>query len=210
MSRSTTRIGRVVRTARSAAVAAAILLTAPLITQTAASAGGIEPASPQPKASQLKPGLAVYYSFNYVRAIKWMHYYTRKNKGQPGPPLPQLNYKTGIGNVLTSTRADGVLATIEGFIKLAKPGPYIFKVNANDGVRVILAGRRILDDPKWHSLGDQMTAPVTVQVAKPGWYKLKVLYFERKGTSTLELYWQPPGAGSASIVPAGVFAHQAK
>ncbi len=210
MSYSRNLIGCVFRTASAAAVAAVIVLTAPLITQTPASAGEIEPASPQPKASQLKPGLAVYYSFNYVRAIKWMLYYTRDNKGQPGTPLPQINYKTGIGNVLTSNRADGVLATIEGFIKLDKPGPYIFKINANDGVRVLLAGKRILDDPKWHSLGDAMTAPVTVQIKKPGWYKLKVLYFERKGTSTLQLYWQPPGAGAASIVPAGVLAHQTK
>lgn len=207
MSRSRSRIGRVTRIA---VVAAAIVLAAPLVNHTAASAGEVEPASPQPKASQLKPGLAVYYSFNYVRKIKWMLYYTRGNPGKPGPPLPQLNYKTGIGNVLTSSRADGVMATIEGFIKLAKPGAYIFKINANDGVRVILAGKRILDDPDWHAGGDAMTAPVTVQITKPGWYKLKVLYFERKGTSTLQLYWQPPGAGSAAMVPADVFAHLAK
>ncbi len=199
----------ILRIVRTATAAAAILLAASLAAQTA-SAGEVEPASPQPKASELKPGLAVYYSFNFVRAIKWMLYYTKKNKGKPGPPLPQINYKTGIGNVLTSNRAEGVMATIEGYIKLAKPGAYIFKINANDGVRVILAGKRILDDPKWHSYGDTMTEPVTVQIKKPGWYQLKILYFERRGTSTLQLYWQPPGAGAASIVPAGVFARLAK
>lgn len=204
MPRSISRIARV------AMLAAVVLLTAPLLTQSPATAGEFGPASPQPKAKQLKPGLAVHYAYNLVRAIKWMLYYTRDDKGEPGPPLPQINYKTGIGNVLTSKRADGVMATIEGYIKLAKPGAYVFKINANDGVRVILAGKRILDDPKWHSFGDTMTAPVTVQVKKPGWYKLKVLYFERRGTSTLQLYWQPPGAGTAVIVPANVFAHKAK
>jgi PA14 domain len=191
------------------ATATVILLAASLATQPA-SAGAVEPASPQPKASQLKPGLAVYYSFNFVRAIKWMLYYTKDNKGEPGAPLPQLDYKTGIGNVLTSDRDDGVMATIEGFIKLAKPGAYVFKVNVNDGVRVTLGDKRILNDPKWDVLGDRMTAPVTVQIKKPGWYKLKVLYFERKGTSTLQFYWQPPGAGTAVIVPASVFARLAK
>lgn len=202
-------IGRIARIARAAAISAAIVLTASIATQTAA-AGEVDPASPQPKASQLKPGLAVFYSFNFVRAIKWMLYYTRDKKGEPGAPLPQLNYKTGIGNVLSSDRADGVMATIEGYIKLAKPGPYIFKANLNDGLRVTIGGKRILNDPKWDVLGDRMTPPVTVQIKKPGWYKLKVLYFERKGTSTLQLFWQPPGAGSASIVPAEVFAHLAK
>lgn len=196
------------RIASVAVVAGFVLMTAPPAVRSAAAE--IELASPQPEASRLKPGLAVYYAFDYVRAIKRMLSHTRENKGEPGPPLPRLDYKTGIGNVLTSSRADGVMATIEGYIKLAKPGAYVFKVNANDGVRVILAGKRILDDPDWHAGGDTMTAPVTVRITKPGWYTLKVLYFERKGTSTLQLYWRPPGAGSASIVPAGVFAHQAK
>ncbi|MHA1537032.1 MAG: PA14 domain-containing protein [Alphaproteobacteria bacterium] len=207
MTNSKTHPGSKARSLLAAAVAAVVFAVVPLASP---SAGEIAPASPQPKASQLKPGLAVYYEFNYVRKIKWMLYYTRDNPGKPGPPLPQINYSTGIGNVLTSGRADGVMATIVGYIKLAKPGAYMFKVNANDGVRVFLAGKRILDDPDWHPAGDTMTAPVSVQVAKPGWYKLKVLYFERKGTSTLQLYWQPPGAGGAGIVPAGVFAHTAK
>jgi len=207
MSRSRIRLGFIARTAMAMALAAVVYVSTPLA---ASFAGEIGPASPQPKAKQLKPGLAVYYEFNYVRAIKWMLYYTRDNKGKPGAPLPQLNYNSGIGNVLTSGRADGVMATIEGYIKLAKPGAYIFKANANDGVRVMLGGKRILNDPKWHSLGDQMTAPIKVQITKPGWYSLKVLYFERKGTSTLQLYWQPPGAAAAEIVPAGVFAHMAK
>jgi len=59
----------ILRIVRSA-TAAAIFLAASLTTQSAY-AGAVEPASPQPKASQLKPGLAVFYSFNFVRAIKW-------------------------------------------------------------------------------------------------------------------------------------------
>jgi len=34
-----------------------------------------------------------------------------------------------------------------------------------------------------------------------------VIYYEKKSTSTLELYWQPPGAGSFEFVPAAAFGH---
>ena len=38
---------------------------------------------------------------------------------------------------------------------------------------------------------------------------LDLLYFERKGTSTLELYWKQPGDedGGMALVPAEAFAH---
>ncbi len=36
-----------------------------------------------------------------------------------------------------------------------------------------------------------------------------MLYFQRKGTATLELYWKPPGQEDADfvLVPAEAFAH---
>ncbi len=44
--------------------------------------------------------------------------------------------------------------------------------------------------------------------AEPGWYPLSLWYFERKNTSTLELYWLKPGEeGRLSFVPADALAH---
>ena len=56
-----------------------------------------------------------------------------------------------------------------------------------------------------------MTGPVQATVAEPGWYPLDILYFERKGTSTLQLFWLPPGAsGDRVLVPAEAFGHAGK
>jgi hypothetical protein len=46
-----------------------------------------------------------------------------------------------------------------------------------------------------------------LNIAVPGWYKLEVTYFERKSTSTLQLYWQRPGATEFEIVPAAAFGY---
>lgn len=199
MIRIPSRLGR----ATAAASLAAALLAAPLAAP--ASAAEVAPASPQPKAGALKPGLAVNYHFYEVREIKWLLYYAGKKKGTAGAPLPQINYDSGVANVLSSERPDGVGANIRGFIKLDKPGAYVFKVNSNDGVRLTLGGKQIFEDGGVHS--DSMSGPIQVRIAKPGWYPIQIWYFERKGTSTLQLFWQPPGGGASVIVPASAFAH---
>ena len=120
-----------------------------------------------------------------------------------GRPLAKLDF-IGDGNVLTSDYVMGVAADIVGFIKLDVPGTWKFQVNSNDGVRVTLGGKKILQDDFVHS--DHMSNIAEVEVEQPGWFKLNVLYFQRKGTSALQLFWQKPG-GAQEIVPAEAYAH---
>jgi hypothetical protein len=165
----------------------------------------INPTSPQPKAAALKPGLAVDYHFTYVRTIQQLLRYAEPRKGEAGKPLPQLNYHTGFNNVLTSDRNIGVGAKIHGFVKFDKPGVYQLKVNSNDGVRLILGGKQIYELGDVHP--DEMSDPIPVKIDQPGWYPLLIWYFQRKGTATLELYWQPPGGTESVLVPPSAFAH---
>jgi hypothetical protein len=173
--------------------------------QSAAAQQAVKPASPQPKAGMLKPGLGVHYHFTLVRTIHQLLRYAEPRKGDSGKPLPQLNYHTGYGNVLTTDRNIGVGAKIHGFIKFDKPGVYNLKVHSNDGVRLMLGGRQIFEDGEVHS--DEMSDPIPVRIDTPGWYPLLIWYFQRKGTATLELYWQPPGAKESVLVPPSAFAH---
>ena len=161
-------------------------------------------ASPQPAASSLAPGLAVTYYFAKIRNIREIAGWT-KTKGKAGPPIPMLNYNVGQGKVLTSDSSDEVIAVIKGYLKIDKPGSYTFLVNSNDGVRIKLGGKQIYDDPNVHA--DRLSDPLAIEFGAPGWYALDVLYFERKNTSTLELFWLPPGAADFDFVPAAAFAH---
>lgn len=168
----------------------------------AGSFNDLKPVAPQPEAAALSPGLAVNYVFTLVRHVDAIE---AAEPGEPGQPLPKLDYQTGTGNVLTSDKWDGVGALISGVIHFPEAGRWLMATQSNDGVRVRLAGQVVIEDPDVHP--DQFSSNAEIMIAEPGWYELKVTYFERKNTSTLQLYWQRPGKNEFEIVPAEAFAY---
>lgn len=192
-------------------MAAALMATVGLLSPHAAFANpitGLEPATPQPSADNLESGLAVKYYGIKVNSIRefeeWMEY----EKGNMGPPIPMLNYQVGQGDVLTSGSNDMVAADINGFINFETSGSYTMMVHSNDGVRLTIGGKLIHEDPNVH--GDRFSDEITLEISKPGWYPVRILYFEKKNTATLELYWDPPGPQDVDYVPATAFAHIGK
>ncbi|HZD24739.1 MAG TPA: PA14 domain-containing protein [Alphaproteobacteria bacterium] len=163
---------------------------------------GLKPATPQPAAAKLTPGLAVEYLYVLVRHVDEAE---AAGKGHPAAPLPMLNYHSGDGKVLGSDEKDGVAARIRGFIHFDQAGTYLLAMQSNDGVRLKISDTVVIEDPDVHP--DRFSPNVPVKIAQPGWYPLYLMYFERRNTSTLELYWQPPGASEFSFVPAEAFAH---
>lgn len=181
------------------AVASVLIMSAPA---SAESFSDLKPVSPQPAADTVAPGLAVNYVFVKASHVDDIE---AEGGGEPGEPLPQLNYQSGPGDVLTSDRSDSVGALIQGFINFPEPGRWMMVTQSNDGVRVRVAGTVVIEDPDVHS--DQYSANAEINVAEPGWYELAITYFERKSTSTLKLLWQPPGKSEFELVPADAFAH---
>ncbi len=171
----------------------------------AAAVEGLKPLSPQPAADTIKPGLSVQYygaKLNSIQQfIEWMEY----EKGKPGAPIPMLNYQVGQGNVLTTTATDLIGADIKGMINFDKVGSYTIMVHSNDGVRVTIGGVMIHEDPDVHA--DRFSEEIKLEISEPGWYPVHILYFEKKNTATLELYWDPPGPEEIDYVPASAFGH---
>ncbi len=172
-------------------------------------AGAAEPRplDPQPGPDEIEAGLSVEYYWSFFREIEDLEYWMENNKGEAGEPLPALNYRVAGGTVLSSDRTDGVGAKIDGFIHLGKSGTYAITVRSNDGFTLGIGGVPLLEDPDVHS--DRFSRIAKLTIAQPGWYALSILYFERKNTSTLELYWRPPGEEDAGMVlaPSAAFAH---
>ncbi len=196
------------RLPRFAGLLAALIVSVALSTASRAAAiTDLAPVQPQPAAGALSPGLSVHYYFSLFRDIEQLIDWQKYEKGKPGEPLPALNYRSGEGAVLTSTMDDGVGAHIQGMIHLAEPGLYAFATQSNDGVRVSLGGKMIINDPDVHS--DRYSDPVEIEIKNAGWYAIEVMYFERKVTSTLQLYWLLPDEeeGSMAVVPPEAFAH---
>jgi hypothetical protein len=129
-------------------------------------------------------------------------------KFEPGPPLPHVDYKVGNGAVLTSKSDNGVLAIITGFIQLDKPGVWGFDVTSNDGVRVEVGGKQLYEDPGVHS--DDTSDRIDVKIDQPGWYPIRIHYYEKRYTSTLILRWAAPGEKKLVPVPGKAFAHLKK
>ncbi len=176
------------------------LLATPLPAAAQAPITGLQPANPAPAADKLAPGLAVNYHFDIIDRIQQLN-----EKGKVvGAPLTHLGWDMRLGNVLTSDKADGVQAHIFGFIRFPAAGTYVFEVNSNDGVRLEIGGKRIFEDGDVHP--DRMSPPIPVQVPAPGLYPIKILYFEKRNTATLEVFWTVPG-GQRTVIAGDALVH---
>jgi hypothetical protein len=193
---------------RRAVVAAALLLVVaglPLASGAEEPVTGLRPVQPQPTPDQLQPGLAVQYAYALVRHVDEL----KGKKFEPGPPLPHLNHHMGFGKVLTSKTDDGVGVLITGFIRFEKDGVWGFNVTSNDGVRLEIGDKLIYEDPGVHA--DDTSERMDVKVERPGWYPIKVTYFERRNTATIIVRWIGPGeTGKLVPIPASAFAHPKK
>ncbi len=186
-------------------LAALLAVATGLLAPRADASETIAAAVPQPDAGAIRPGLSVkYYQDRFdhidevINASTWM-------KPVRGEPLPMLNYNVGAGPVLTNKNDDMVGAFIQGYIKIDKPGTYLFSVQHNDGVRVWIGNKMIYDAP--FVAPDTWSPNLEVVAEDAGWYPIRMIYYEKKSTSTLELYWQGPGASSFEFVPASAFGH---
>jgi len=166
---------------------------------------GLKPAEPEPAAQQLAPGLATEYTYAIMNHLDDF----KGRKFEAGPPLPNLDHRMGAGTVLTSKGFDGVGAIITGFIQFETAGTYGFEVVSNDGVRVEIGGKLLYEEPDVHA--DSTSDRIDVKVDRPGWYPIKVMYFEKRNTATLILRWIRPGeSGKPAPVPAKAFGHLKK
>lgn len=159
-------------------------------------------------AETLQPGLAVlYFDHNFVRHLDDLPpAEVVRQKGRRGPAVPYLNHQFGRGEVFDSGTNRGVAMELRGLIRLDRAGTYGFRANTNDGFRLFIDNHLLIDDPSWHA--DRLSPEALVVVTDPGWYALHIRYFQRKGTSTLQLYWKPPQDDAFSIVPSSVLAHR--
>ncbi len=197
MTRNHTRVHLV-----AAALVAALAVTAPAMADS-----HIKTLAPiaQPDPTSLAPGLSVTYHFHIFNTVGEIPQWALNNKSVEGTPLPALDYSVGSGKVLTSRRADGVGAVITGLIRFPAAGRYVLAMQSNDGVALSIGGQRILADPGVHT--DRFSELVRVDIKEAGWYPLDLLYFEKRNTSTLQLYWAQEAAGeSLRLVPPEAFA----
>jgi beta-glucosidase len=73
-------------------------------------------------------------------------------------------------------------------------GEYELAVTGNDGVRLFLDGRKVLEEWSESNVARATSAKVTLEAGRE--HELKLEYFEAARDAEVRLGWRPPGAGS--------------
>ncbi|NOC43699.1 MULTISPECIES: PA14 domain-containing protein [unclassified Ruegeria] len=170
------KLVRTVATAVAISVIAGAALSAPL---------KLQPANPQPSP---KAGLNVKYSGTGNQHKKIRDLSQAKSmlsKAKPGKPLRGLDYRdTSKGeDVLTFDQAYNVAAEVTGYMRFDSPGVYELETWSNDGIEAWVGGQQI---GRVNGIqGCEANQRTEVEVPKAGWYPLKIVYFQKLGTSCL-------------------------
>jgi hypothetical protein len=89
-----------------------------------------------------------------------------------------------------------------GKIRIPKDGNYSFTLESDDGSRLFIDGKQIIDHNGLHAMEEKSGEAQL----KAGDHTLKVEFFENDVDAGCKLSWQPP-AGSKEIVPASALFH---
>ena len=170
------KLVRTVATAVAMSVIAGAALSAPL---------KLQPANPQPSP---KAGLNVKYfgTGNQHKKIRDLSQAkSMLSKAKPGKPLRGLDYRdTSKGeDVLTFDEAYNVAAEVTGYMRFDSPGVYELETWSNDGIEASVGGQQI--GRVTGIQGCEANQRTEVEVPKAGWYPLKIVYFQKLGTSCL-------------------------
>ncbi|MFF9687087.1 family 16 glycoside hydrolase [Streptomyces sp. NPDC014623] len=93
--------------------------------------------------------------------------------------------------------ADNFVAEVSGYLVVPADGTYAFRLNSDDGSRLVIDDREVIDHDGLHGAEPkdgfaQLTA---------GSHPFRVDYFERSGDQQLTLAWKPPGAADFGVIP---------
>ncbi|MFE9094271.1 PA14 domain-containing protein [Streptomyces sp. NPDC007264] len=107
---------------------------------------------------------------------------------------PRLSFATG--------RSDDVSVRWTGKIVPERTGPTTFSITGDNGFRLWVDGRTVIDH--WVDDWDREQTGEPVELTAGKAYDIKVEYFEHYGGSNLHLRWTEPG-GSKEAVPQSAF-----
>lgn len=150
---------------------------------------------------KLLPGLDVRIVEKFFRNINEMPEEAAFSKARP---IRKLAYRYEGGTAMFDTdRSLAIGMSIRGLLSIEEPGTYEFQARSNDGIRVQIADKIIIEDPDVHS--DRLSSIARWDIPKAGYLPMHILYFQRKGSACLELYWKPPKAAAFEIIPESAF-----
>jgi len=92
---------------------------------------------------------------------------------------------------------DTYVAHAKGFLEIREPGLYTLRLRSDDGSKLILDGKVVIDHDGLHSPNDK---DVEIELVS-GSHALEIQYFEAYFGAVLRFSWKRPGATAFEIVP---------
>jgi hypothetical protein len=90
-----------------------------------------------------------------------------------------------------------------GTVKIEKDGKYKFFLESDDGSRMFIGDKKVVDNPGLHAAEEQ-SGEIEL---KAGEHPIKVEYFENGGQAVCKMSWQTEGVDK-QIVPAKALFHK--
>lgn len=110
---------------------------------------------------------------------------------------PRIDFSWGSGSPARSVKRDGFSARWTGKIEAPESGTYTFFTDTDDGARLWVDGRLIID--KWKSRGEKEWAG-EIRLESGRLYDIRMEQSEIKGRATARLLWRGPGTAK-QVVP---------
>ena len=116
---------------------------------------------------------------------------------------PAVDFNFGNGSPASGIGQDTFSARYTGQVQAPTSGEYTFTTTSDDGVRLFVDGKLLVDNWTDHGPTDD-SGTVTLEAGKR--YDVALDYYENGGGAVIRLLWQPPG-GTRQVIPTGNLLH---
>ena len=115
---------------------------------------------------------------------------------------PQIDFPSSTNRFGATRLIHNFYARWTGVIEIQKDGNYIFATESDDGSRLFMDGRQIVDNGGFHLMQSQSGETEL----KAGPHEIKIEFFQGEGPSGCRVFWQP-GDAAKEIIPAAALFH---
>jgi parallel beta-helix repeat protein len=115
---------------------------------------------------------------------------------------PTVNFNWGNGTPISSIAPDTFSARFTGYLSAPSTGTYTLYVTADDGVRLNINGKAVINDFSAHP---PRTVSGTINLSAGQRVPLKLEYFENYGGAELRLEWSGPSVARQVIPKTNLF-----
>jgi hypothetical protein len=109
-----------------------------------------------------------------------------------------VDFNWGGGSPDASVNLDNFSARWTGGVLAPATADYVFATNSDDGVRLWVDGRLLIDN--WSIHGDTLNTSTTVRLEAGRTYEVKLEWFEAGGGAVIRLHWSYPGQ-ARQVIP---------